>query len=170
MIIVYTGDGKGKTTAALGACLRALGYGKKSIVIQFMKGRSDVGEYRAMKEIGKLYKVFQFGRKEFLKKGLITNEDKELARNALDFAIKISKKEKPFILVLDELNVAVHFNLLDINYVLRKLKEIPREVNIIITGRKAKKEIIEIADIASEMKELKHHFRKGVKAVKAIDY
>ncbi|HDD46005.1 MAG TPA: cob(I)yrinic acid a,c-diamide adenosyltransferase, partial [Candidatus Aenigmarchaeota archaeon] len=70
----------------------------------------------------------------------------------------------------DELNVAVHFNLLDINYVLRKLKEIPREVNIIITGRKAKKEIIEIADIASEMKELKHHFRKGVKAVKAIDY
>ena len=166
LIYLFTGNGKGKTTSALGTAIRATGYGKRVIVIQFMKGR-ETGEKKFFKE-HKL-EFYQFGREGFVNFRNPSEEDKKLAKEGLKFA-KEKLKEKPFLIVLDELNVAVAANLLSVEEVLQFLNEIPEETNIIITGRYAKQELIEKADLVTEMKEIKHPFQKGKPAVEGLDY
>jgi cob(I)alamin adenosyltransferase len=166
LIYLFTGNGKGKTTAALGNAIRALGYGEKVVVIQFMK-KWETGEKKFFESHG--YEFHQFGRKEFVDFRNPSDEDKKLAKEGLAFAEE-KLKEKPFLLVLDELNVAVAANLLSVEEALQFLEKIPEETNVIITGRYAKKELIEKADLVTEMKEIKHPFQKGKPAVKGLDF
>lgn len=162
MIIVYTGNGKGKTTAAIGAGIRAIGHGKKVVMIEFMKGQKT-GELNV-----KLpnFEVYQFGTKEFVVEP--TEEDKEMAKEGLKFAEKIIENEQPFLLILDEINVAVKFGLIDSKEVIKLLKKAKNHV--ILTGRYAPREFIEIADLVTEMKEVKHPFKEGKPAVEGIDF
>jgi cob(I)alamin adenosyltransferase len=167
MIIVYTGNGKGKTTAALGLALRSIGYGKRVVLIQFMKGR-ETGEILAAKKILGL-EIYQFGRKDFVDPKNPKKEDLDLASKGLEFAKKTAKK-KPDILILDEINVAVKFGLLKLEDVLKLIGATPKNTTLVLTGRYAPKEIIRKADIVTEMAEIKHHFKKSAKAIKGIDY
>ncbi len=161
MIIVYTGNGKGKTTAAIGAAIRAVGHGKKVVMVEFMKGQKT-GELNV--KIPN-FEIYQFGRKEFVIEP--TEEDKKLAEEALDFADLKIKEENPFLLILDEVNVAVHMGLIDAKRVI----EVARKAkNVILTGRYAPKEFIEIADLVTEMKEIKHPYQKGTPAMEGIDF
>ena len=148
MIHLYTGDGGGKTTAALGVAMRALGHDKKVVMVQFMKGRTDIGEYKIQDKLEN-FKVYQFGRKDFIKPvDMPANKDKELAKQCLEFVKKILE-EKPDILILDEINLAVAVNLLDVKEVVEVLKGKPKSVHVLMTGRFAPKEFKKLADIVT---------------------
>ena len=162
MIIIYTGNGKGKTTAAIGAGIRAVGHGKKVVMIEFMKGQ-DTGELHV--NIPN-FKIYQFGSEQFVIKP--TEEDKKRAREALRFAEEIYIKEKPFLIILDEINVAVSMSLLTVDEVLMTLEKI--KSHVILTGRYAPVEFISIADLVTEMKEIKHPYQKGIPAQEGIDF
>ncbi len=175
-IYLFTGDGEGKTSAALGHALRALGHNKNVIVIQFLKGRKNIGEYMFKH---KNFRIYQFGRPQFVTKvkgkhkfmfkmkkisaDEIRKLDIELANNALKFAKNVMKK-KPFLLILDEVNVALYFKLIKLKDVLNLIKNLPKETNLILTGRSAPKELIKISDIVTDMKSIKAPgiARKGV--------
>jgi len=161
-VIVLTGDGKGKTTSAFGCALRAAGHGKRVVFIQFMKARES-GE--AMIEV-KNIDIARFGRKPFVFEA--SKEDIEMAEKAMEFARKAIKK-KPFMLILDEINVVVDKNLLKVEDVINLIRE-RGETNIILTGRNARKEIIEIADIVTEMRNIKHYYEKTGETIEGIDY
>jgi cob(I)alamin adenosyltransferase len=170
LIYLYTGEGEGNTTNAFGLAMRAVGHGYKVIVIQFMKGRGDeVGEFKIQKRLKPEYEVHQFGRKEFIDFNNPTQEDYDHARKGLEFAKK-AVKSKPKLLVLDEINLAVHFNILHLTEVLNFLKTTPPETTVVLTGRRAPKELIEIADLATEMKMIKHPYEKGLIARKGVEY
>ncbi|MCK9602875.1 MAG: cob(I)yrinic acid a,c-diamide adenosyltransferase [Candidatus Omnitrophica bacterium] len=166
MIQVYTGKGKGKTTAALGLALRAAGAGLKVYIIQFVKGKT-CGEHRALKKF-KNIKVEQFGRGCFVKK--INEEDKKLFKSGLLSVKKALKNKKYDLVILDEINVALKLGLLDCSELIRILKNAPRKQEVILTGRNAPCGILELADLVSEIKEVKHYFHKGVPARKGIEY
>ena len=161
MIHLYTGNGGGKTTAALGVALRALGHKKKVVVIQFMKGR-ETGEAKIKL---KNYKIYQFGRKEFVDFKKPDKKDYELAEKGLEKAKEILKK-KPDILILDEVNVAVACGLLKAKDVVEVLKRIPKRTTVYLTGRYAPKELIKISDFVTEIIDLKKPkkmvYRKGI--------
>ncbi len=156
LIVVYTGDGEGKTTASLGHILRALGYGKKCIMIQLLKGRKT-GEVLFQEKYGENFKIYQFGTENFVIKP--TEEDKKRAKEALRKTKEIYDLEKPFVLVLDEINVAISMGLVEEDDVIELLESIPEGI-IILTGRGMHKKIIEKADIVTEMKEIKHDYPK----------
>ncbi|MEM2583453.1 MAG: cob(I)yrinic acid a,c-diamide adenosyltransferase [Candidatus Thermoplasmatota archaeon] len=160
-IIVLTGDGKGKTTSAFGCALRAAGHDKRVVVIQFMKARKSGETMIKVKNI----EVFKFGRNFVFKAG---KEDFEIAEKAMNFAREEIKK-KPFLLILDEINVAIDKNLIKLEDVIKLLNE-REETNIILTGRNAKKEIIEIADIVTEMKNIKHYYEKTGETIEGIEW
>jgi len=164
MIHLYTGNGGGKTTSALGVAMRALGQEKKVVMIQFMKGRKDVGEYKIQKKL-KGFKIYQFGRKECIKPvDMPTKEDKELAKQGLAFVKKVLK-EKPNLLILDEVNLAASVNLLDTKEVIKVLKDKPKSVHVIMTGRFAPKEFEELADIVTVVDDKKRVERKAEKGI-----
>ena len=166
MIQVYTGNGKGKTTAALGLALRAAGAGKKVYIAQFVKGMfySELKSIRKIKNI----KLEQFGRTCFIKKRP-TKRDLELAVCGLE-AVKKALKKDYGLIILDEINIALKLGLLDLNEVLKIIKKCPVKIELVLTGRGAPAEIIKIADLVSEIKEIKHYFNKGVKARKGIEH
>lgn len=164
-VIVYTGEAQGKTTASLGVALRSIAHGKRVVIIQFMKGRKDTGEY-LIKDVLPNYEIYQFGRKDFVDLSNPDDEDKRLAREALNFA-KEKLKEKPFLLILDEINIACHTNLIPIEDVIDLIKSKPEETNLILTGRYADEKLIELADIVTEMKEVK---RSSIDAVEGIEF
>lgn len=171
---LYTGEGEGKTANAFGLALRAFGQGKKVIIIQFMKGRKNIGEVKAVQKLRKFadakIELKQFGRKEFISPiTKPTKKDFELAGKGLDYAFQALKR-KPGLLVLDEINLACWAGLLKPGQVIKLINKAPKKITIVLTGRRAPKELIEIADLVTEMKEVKHPFRKGVKAVKGIEY
>lgn len=163
MIILYTGDGKGKTTAALGLALRNLGHGRKVSFIQFMK-QSQSGESKI--KIPN-FELKQFGRNKLLTKDTIEQIDKDLAKEALKYA----RSSKCNLLVLDEVNVALYFGLIDVKDVLEVIDEKEKQgVDMVLTGRYAPKELIDRADIVTEMKKIKHAFDKGVPAREGIEW
>ncbi|MEM0083215.1 MAG: cob(I)yrinic acid a,c-diamide adenosyltransferase [Candidatus Nezhaarchaeales archaeon] len=168
-IHVYTGDGEGKTLTAFGLALRAIGHGFKVIIIQFMKGRNDVGEYKIKDRLQPEYEIYQFGREEFVDLNNPQPIDYELARKALEFAEKALER-KPKVLVLDEINLAAAIGLVKVEEVLKLLEKVPEETVVVLTGRRAPKEFIEIADLVTELKEIKHPYRFGVEARKGIEY
>jgi cob(I)alamin adenosyltransferase len=169
MIFVFSGEGGGKTVAAFGMAVRALGQGKKVIVVQFLKGRKDVGEYKIAKRLGRNFKIFQFGRKEFVDFKKPKEIDLRLAKMGFMFA-KQALKRDPFLLILDELNLAVKCKLLSEKEVVSFLKKIPKSVNLVITGRGATPRIKKIADGVSVIQKIKHPFDKGKKAKLGIEY
>ena len=169
MIHVYTGEGKGKTTAAFGLALRALGSGKKVVIVQFMKGRKDVGEYKMGKKLQGM-EVHLFGRAELVDPLQPLSIDFELAQEGLRFAKKRIEEKPPDLLILDEVNVAIKFGLLNVNDVLAFMRNTPASVELVLTGRHAPKEIIEKADLVTEMKEISHPFEEGVPAREGVEF
>lgn len=168
MVHVITGEGRGKTTAALGLALRAIGRGLKAYIIQFMKG-FEYGEVLAAKKLESL-EVKQFGRAEFVSKKKPEKIDIVYAVEALKHARKVTNSEEYDIVVLDEINVALDFKLVEIDEVVKLIKEKPINVELVLTGRNAPKELIELADYVSDVKDIKHPYKEGVKARKGIDY
>ena len=161
-IHVYTGDGKGKTTAALGLAIRAVGAGLKVYIAQFLK-HGDYSEIKGLDRFSDTITVEQFGRGRFIK-GRPSKEDVAAARQGLKKVKTILAAGKYSVVILDEANVAVSLNLFSENELLEILDHRPDNVEIIITGRGAASGIIEAADLVTEMKEIKHYFKKGVKA------
>ena len=167
---IFTGEGKGKTTAALGAVLRAAGHGLKISIIFFIKGHSSQGEYKSLAALPNV-KVASFGLRQFIHKNdAINPAEKAQAQAALAAAREDIIGGKFDLVVLDEINVAVYFRLLGVQDVLRLIKDKPPRVELILTGRNADKKLIEIADLVTEMGKIKHPFDKGVKARKGIEF
>ncbi len=169
LVQVYTGNGKGKTTAALGLALRAAGHGKKTVVIQFMKGEIYYGELGAAKMLAPYLEIIQMGRPDFVNKSDPDPKDVRLAREALDLAKEIVAGRRYDIVVLDEINVALDFGLVDLADVIALIDARPPETELILTGRYAKKEIIDRADLVTEMREVKHPYNAGVEARPGIE-
>jgi cob(I)alamin adenosyltransferase len=169
LVQVYTGNGKGKTSAAFGLALRAIGRGLKVYVVQFIKGGFDYGELYVVNELPNL-KLKAFGRGEFVTEKPPRKEDVELAQEALDLAEQVVKSGEYDIVILDEINVALDLKLINLDEVLELIKNKPKHVELILTGRYAPKEIIEAADLVTEMKEIKHPFNNGYQARKGIEY
>jgi cob(I)alamin adenosyltransferase len=168
-IHVYTGDGEGKTLTAFGLALRAIGHGYKVIIVQFMKGRKDVGEYKVKDRLQPEYEIYQFGREAFIDLNNPQPIDYELARKGLEFAEEALKR-RPRVLVLDEINLATAIGLVKVEDVLKLLEKVPEETVVVLTGRRAPKEFIEVADLVTEMREIKHPHKRGVEARKGIEY
>jgi len=164
---VYTGDGKGKTTAALGLTLRAYGAGLHVFIAQFLKGR-ETSEIKAVKKLGDLIKVKQYGKKSFIFKEP-DEGDKLLAKNAIKEIETIIKSGIYDIVILDEANVAVHIDLITVEDLLEIIEEKPKNMELIITGRYAPNKIIEVADLVTEMKMVKHYYNKGINARVGIE-
>ena len=167
-IHVYTGNGKGKTTAAIGLGVRATGEGLKVYMIQFMKGRR-YSEIDALDHIQN-FTVVQFGRDEFVSKKNPEQIDIDLARKGFEQAKKIINNGEHDVVILDEINVAVDYNLIPLNDVLQLLEEKPKKVELILTGRYASPEVVKQADIVSEILEIKHPYQNGIESRKGIDW
>jgi len=167
-IQLYTGNGKGKTTAALGAALRAIGHGKRVAMIQFMKGRL-YGELEAAKRLAG-FTIEQHGRDEFVDRADPAPVDRELAAGGWRRAEELVRDDALDMLILDEINVAVAFGLIEIESVLSFMKNKPERLELILTGRYAPERMIELADTVTEMREIRHHFNRGVAARRGIEY
>jgi len=168
LIHIYTGNGKGKTTSAIGLGVRATGNGLKVYMIQFMKGRR-YSEIDALEVIPN-FTVFQSGRDEFVSKENPEKIDIDLAREGFEHAKKIINAGKHDLVILDEINVAVDFNLIPLEDVLKLLDEKPGKVELVLTGRYANPEIVRMADLVSEILEIKHPYQEGVQSRKGIDW
>ena len=169
LIYLYTGEGEGKTTNAIGLAVRAVGHGFKAIVVQFLKGNPDIGEYRVQEKLAPLYEVHQFGSRHCIDLLHPRAEDKKHAREALAFA-KQALKQRPRILVLDEVNLAVAFGLVPKEAVLELMERVPPETVLVLTGRRAPKEFIEKADLVTEMKLVKHPYQRGYIGRRGVEY
>jgi cob(I)alamin adenosyltransferase len=172
LVIVYTGHGKGKTTAALGMCIRAAGYKKKVKIIQFIKGTWKYGEIDGIKLLEPYVDMEQRG-KGFV--GII--DDKEdisthikAAKEALDYSREAILSGKYDHVILDEINVALNLKLVTVEDVLKLIDDKPDELHLILTGRDAVQEVIDKADLVTEMREIKHPFQKGILAQQGVDY
>jgi cob(I)alamin adenosyltransferase len=168
LVQVYTGNGKGKTTAAFGLALRAIGRGLKVYVIQFIKGGFDYGELYIVDKLPNLT-LKAFGRGKFIV-DKPSKEDIKSAEEALSLAESVVKSGEYDIVILDEINVALNLKLISLERVLGLIKNKPRHVEIVLTGRYAPNEIIEIADLVTEMREVKHPYNKGCQARRGIEF
>jgi len=168
LIHVYTGDGKGKTTAAIGLGVRAVGAGLRVHMIQFMKGR----RYSELDVLERLpgFTVVQFGRDEFVSKKKPEQIDIDLAQKGLAHAQEVLRKNEYDVVILDEINVAVDYRLISLADVLELMKMKSDSMELILTGRYANPELVRQADLVSEMLEIKHPYRKGVPCRKGIDW
>ena len=166
-IQVYTGDGKGKTTAALGLSLRAAGHGLKTYIGQFMKGQ-HYGELTALRD-HPFITVEQYGDTDCVRREDVEPKHIEQAGRGLVKARDAMCSGKYDILILDEVNVAIGFGLISVKEVLNMLAERPENVEVVLTGRYAPPELLDTADLVSEMKEVKHYFQKGVPARNGIE-
>jgi len=167
-IHVYTGPGKGKTTAAIGLGIRAAGAGLKVNMIQFMKGR----KYSELITIDKIhnFSYSQYGRDEFVNKRNPEQIDIDLAQKGFKYAEETINSNKHDVIILDEINVAIDFNLIRFEKVIKMIEGKPEKLELVLTGRYAHPEIVKIADYVSEILEIKHPYQMGVEARKGIDY
>ncbi len=167
---IYTGNGKGKTTAALGLAFRAAGHGFRTHIIQFMKGQIGYGELKAAKMIGGgLIKITQGGRASFVSKEKPAPQDVRLAVKALELAKKEVERGEVDVLVLDEVNCALDFKLIPLDEVLSLIKAKPRGMELVLTGRSAPRALVRAADLVTDMREIKHYWKSGVKGRKGIE-
>lgn len=169
MIYVFTGKGKGKTTAALGIVIRALGHGQKVAIVQFMKGRKDCGEHLFLKKKIPQVLFLRFGTPFLVNHQEPSPKDIQLAEEGWQKVEKLFK-QKWDVVILDEIITAINYKLLKLPQILAKIKKEGKRTHLVLTGRNAPKELIEVADLVTEMKETKHPFGKGVLAVKGLDY
>lgn len=169
LVQVFTGNGKGKTSAALGAVLRAVGHGLKVSIVFFMKGKYPYGEFSTLPKLPHV-DVASFGLRCLINPAEINPEEIEQAKLALSAARKAMLSGNYDMVVLDEVNVAVYFKLIELDDVVRLIGDKPRNVELILTGRYADAKLIELADLVTEMVKLKHPYDKGIKARKGIEY
>jgi len=169
LIQVYTGDGKGKTTCALGLALRAVGQGLKVFMVQFMKGR-DTGETRAAARLAPDLTLQSFGRPVLVNLQSPAPEDLALAKEALDQARQVILAGEHDLVILDEINVALAYRLVPLEEVLEMLKTRPGWVEVVLTGRQAPPELMAAADLVTEMRPLKHYYDAGVPARRGIEW
>ncbi|CAO4148542.1 cob(I)yrinic acid a,c-diamide adenosyltransferase [Methylorubrum aminovorans] len=169
LLIVHTGPGKGKTTAALGLVLRMLGRGHRVGVVQFIKGAWDTGEARALKQFGDQIAWHALGE-GFTWETQDKARDIAACRNAWDTAKALMADGSIRLLVLDELNIALRYDYLDLDAVLADLAARRPDLHVVVTGRNAKPALIEAADLVTEMDSVKHHFSAGVKAQEGIEF
>jgi cob(I)alamin adenosyltransferase len=165
---IYTGDGKGKTTAALGLALRAWGHDRRVIVVQFMKADPSWGEIVALRRVG--IEVLQAGLDHWVRKGQATDDDRRAAAAGFARAREIVASGSFDVVILDEIWTAVYFELVPLANVLALMREKPRPVELVMTGRRAPQEAIMVADLVTEMKPLKHYFDAGVPARPGIEF
>jgi cob(I)alamin adenosyltransferase len=166
-IQVYTGDGKGKTTAALGLALRAVGAGWRVMFAQFLK-YGEFSEIKALKKLGDQVTIRQYGSGRFIR-GEPSREEIETARAGLSEIMQVMEEGKYDLIVLDEINVAIHFGLIPVESVISLLERRPQDVELVLTGRWAPKEITRRADLVTEARMIKHYLRKGIRARKGIE-
>ena len=172
LVIVYTGNGKGKTTAALGMALRAIGYDHKVCMLQFIKGSWHYGEMDSSKKLEPNFELIAVG-KGFV--GILDDnspreEHEKYAAEAVRLCREKIFSEKYDVIILDEVNYAITLGLIDVQEIIKIIKEKPSELDLVLTGRDVKEEIVELADLVTEMKEIKHPFKSGIKAKKGIDF
>jgi cob(I)alamin adenosyltransferase len=169
LVIVITGNGKGKTTSAFGQALRAIGQGYKVFIIQFMKGRS-YGECIAAEKYLPRLTVHRSGLDSFVMRDNPAPADIQLARQGFELAKKVVASGKYDMVILDEINVAVDFKLIPLQDVVQLIENKPPSLDLILTGRYAAKKIIGLADTVSEVREIKHHYAAGIKDRAGIEY
>ncbi len=167
-IHIYTGNGKGKTTAALGLCMRAIGAGKKVFIAQFVKGM-EYSEVKALKYFGDSVRIEQYGLECFIYNDP-TQEDIDVARKGLQKVSQIIASQKYDLVILDEANIALYYKLFSENELIELLKNKPKQTEIIITGRYATEKLMQSADLVTNMDEIKHYYTKGVEARKGIEF
>jgi cob(I)alamin adenosyltransferase len=169
MIYLFTGEGGGKTIAALGLALRSVGQRRKVVIIQFLKGRRDTGEYKAAKRLSPYLKIYQFGTDKMVNLRHPSPNDIELAKRGFEFAKK-ALRTKPKLLVLDEINLVMAAGMVPEKEVIAFLRRIPKTTDVVLTGRHASTRLYRLADGVSVIKKVKHVFDRGVPAKKGIEY
>ncbi|WNM56725.1 cob(I)yrinic acid a,c-diamide adenosyltransferase [Candidatus Nitrospira allomarina] len=169
LLMVHTGAGKGKTTAALGMAIRCLGHGMNVAVVQFIKGAIDTAEERILKSFGQQVVFLRMGE-GYTWETQDRERDAQVAQKA--WAEVETILQDPFfgMVILDELNIAIHHEYVSLEQVLKAVTQRPPTLHVVITGRGAKPELIEAADLVSEMKMIKHPFRNGIKAQKGVEF
>jgi cob(I)alamin adenosyltransferase len=169
LIAVFTGNGKGKTTSSLGLAFRALGHGHKVCIIQFIKGSWKYGELEAAKCFSGLLDFHVMGR-GFTWKSDDLEKDKEIAREAWEFAKTVIAENNYAMVILDELTYLPHYKIIDEQEILSVLENKPEELHVVVTGRYASDKLIAIADLVTEMRDVKHPYESGVKAQKGFEF
>jgi cob(I)alamin adenosyltransferase len=171
-VIVYTGDGKGKTTAALGLTLRAAGHGNRVLMIQFLKSGWEYGELKGAERLSPevTIKPMGIGCVGILDDDKPFEEHQQAAQKALAASREAVGRTDYDIVILDEVNIATHLKLIDVDDLLTLIKERSPQLTLVLTGRYADERIIEVADLVTEMKEIKHPFQKGIPSRKGIDH
>ncbi len=169
LLVVHTGAGKGKTTAALGMAIRCLGHGMKVAVVQFIKGAIDTAEERILRGFGDHVVFLRMGE-GYTWETQDRERDKSVAQEAWIEVEKFLQDPTFGMVVLDELNIAIHHEYVSLEQVLNAVAKRPPMLHVVITGRGAKPELIEVADLVSEMKMIKHPFRNGIKAQKGVEF
>jgi len=172
LVIVYTGKGKGKTTAALGIALRAVGYNQKVCMIQFIKGSWHYGEMTSSRRLEPDFELTAIG-KGFV--GIMDDKSsiedhKKIAKEALRVAQEKIQSNAYNIIILDEINYAINLGLIELEDIIELISNKPDRVSLVLTGNHARDELIERADLVTEMREIKHPFKSGIRAKKGIDF
>jgi len=171
-IQIYTGDGKGKTTASLGLALRAIGHGWNVLIVQFTKGdqANYYGEIMSSSKLMPNLEVVQFGLDRVVYASNVSMEDYKEARKGLEFTQKAIQSNKYQLVILDEINICVDLSMIKVSEVKELLINRPKNIEIVLTGRRAHPEIIAMAHLVTEMKPVKHYFEQGVMARQGIEY
>ena len=169
LVIVITGNGKGKTTSAFGQALRAAGQGLNVFIMQFMKGR-DHGEYKAVRKYLPQITIRRSGLDSFVMRDNPAQIDIELARRGFEAVKKAASSGKYDMLILDEINVAVDFKLIPVEDLIDFIKNKPPALDLVLTGRYAPRALVKLADTVSEVKEIRHHYAAGIKDRAGIEY
>lgn len=169
LTIVYTGKGKGKTTAALGIAMRSAGWGEKVAIVQFIKSYKKTGEWQLINQLKEI-DIYQTGDDKVMAIGKPNKKHKKIVADALKLARKIISNRQHKIIILDEINNAMNYDLVEAGEIIKLLRDRPVEQTVVLTGRGAPPELIEIADLVTEMKEIKHPYKLGIRAKKGIDY
>ena len=165
---VYTGNGKGKTTAALGLAFRALGRGLRVCFFQFVKGSGVYGEHLLAEKLAPLMTMIRYGRPGWVNTKN-TTADRQTAQEALEQARQLLVSGDYDLVILDEINVAIAYGLIDVEQALELIRLKPERVELVLTGRNAHEQVIEAADLVTEMRDIKHYYRAGVPARTGIE-
>ena len=169
LVQIFTGDGKGKTTAALGTVIRALGHGRRVFIVVFMKGDYPYGEWDVLSKLTNIG-VAKFGAEAFIDPANIKPEEKEQAKQALMAAREAILSGNYDLVVLDEVNIAVAWKLVGLDEVTKLIRDKPENVELILTGRYADEELVKMANLVTEMRNIKHPYDEGTMARKGIEY
>jgi cob(I)alamin adenosyltransferase len=169
LVEIFTGEGKGKTSAALGATIRALGHGLRVYIVFFMKGDFPYGEYKILCQLPNCT-VERFGFREFVDPDNVKPEEKKEAKKALEAARKAMLSQKYDVVILDEVNVAAAWKLIKVDDVVKLVHDKPEKLELILTGRYADQKLIGLADLVTDMVKIKHPYDKGILSRKGIEY